>query len=690
MGTSASFAEIATRMEMNRVCGNWLEYIVHETGSWGNSEVPEVIRVEDINANGRVLALCYSISPSGHVVVPVLKDLPPIMAYSQDCPLEKGQYQSIGTILTEVLSDRTSRFIDAYGSIEAIQSDQEVELFDQRNRDAWDRYLMSSDEFEAFLKSKSRDRYEQVGPLLSTAWHQTAPYNQYCPMGDGGQCVVWCVATSLSQILWYHQWPPAGFGHTSYSWNGDQSCGGDSYSGLLVANFSDRYGYTGTIHEMAELCMEVGKSYNVDYGVCYSIGSAGPITDLLPDNFAYYDIVTELARSDYTAQEWFELVQEEIDKNQPIDYLIYNHKIAADGWATDGPQNYYHMNYGWGGAYNTWFAIDNLHCDWAGCDPMVERMWTNIIPDKTVMFYGDTIAGQVPLEIDFTGTSDRAVDEWLWTFGDGDTSPDQSPTHTYSEAGVYDVSLRIDYGDSSALKTRDQYIYALADSIRLEDAEAEPGGEVEVRIYANNTVPLEEIFIPFAYDGDVDLEYFYIENTDTRTYGIDGLGAQDIDNINHRFNVRMISHVTGDFPDPFIEPGDGLILKVVFKVAADAQHGQQTTIRMGGYDTYSPTYYGSIYGFEHTYQPVTVAGIVTVIEPILCGDADGSGEIDIDDAVFLINYIFAGGPPPDPLASGDTDCSGGIDIDDVVQVIGYIFAGGNAPCDIDGDGVPDC
>ena len=39
---------------------------------------------------------------------------------------------------------------------------------------------------------------------------------------------------------------------------------------------------------------------------------------------------------------------------------------------------------------------------------------------------------------------------------------------------------------------------------------------------------------------------------------------------------------------------------------------------------------------------------------------------------------------------GDTDCSGGVDIDDVVYLINYIFAGGPAPCDPDDDLIPDC
>ena len=61
------------------------------------------------------------------------------------------------------------------------------------------------------------------------------------------------------------------------------------------------------------------------------------------------------------------------------------------------------------------------------------------------------------------------------------------------------------------------------------------------------------------------------------------------------------------------------------------------------------------------------------------GDADGNGIITISDAVYLINYIFAGGPAPSPLSKGDADCNGIITISDAVYLINYIFAGGPAP-----------
>jgi hypothetical protein len=64
----------------------------------------------------------------------------------------------------------------------------------------------------------------------------------------------------------------------------------------------------------------------------------------------------------------------------------------------------------------------------------------------------------------------------------------------------------------------------------------------------------------------------------------------------------------------------------------------------------------------------------------ICGDADGTAEIDISDAVYLIAYIFTNGPEPIPLVSGDANCDTAVDISDVVYLISFIFTGGPAPC----------
>jgi hypothetical protein len=67
------------------------------------------------------------------------------------------------------------------------------------------------------------------------------------------------------------------------------------------------------------------------------------------------------------------------------------------------------------------------------------------------------------------------------------------------------------------------------------------------------------------------------------------------------------------------------------------------------------------------------------IESDIIGDANGDGVIDIADVVYLINYLFGGGPAPEPLEVGDANCDGVVDIADVVYLINYLFTGGPSP-----------
>ncbi len=80
-------------------------------------------------------------------------------------------------------------------------------------------------------------------------------------------------------------------------------------------------------------------------------------------------------------------------------------------------------------------------------------------------------------------------------------------------------------------------------------------------------------------------------------------------------------------------------------------------------------------------QDGVYAAFTTAAAPVApCGDFDASGQLDISDAVYVINYIFASGPLPLDAAAGDVDCSARVDIADAVYMVNYIFAGGAAPC----------
>jgi M6 family metalloprotease-like protein len=63
------------------------------------------------------------------------------------------------------------------------------------------------------------------------------------------------------------------------------------------------------------------------------------------------------------------------------------------------------------------------------------------------------------------------------------------------------------------------------------------------------------------------------------------------------------------------------------------------------------------------------------------GDADGDKEVSVSDVIYLINYLFKGGPPPVELLVGDVNCDGGVGLPDVVYLINYLFKSGPPPCE---------
>jgi hypothetical protein len=81
------------------------------------------------------------------------------------------------------------------------------------------------------------------------------------------------------------------------------------------------------------------------------------------------------------------------------------------------------------------------------------------------------------------------------------------------------------------------------------------------------------------------------------------------------------------------------------------------------------------------WEDIAVPVNLVVYEDYLCGDVNTSGNVDIDDVVYCINYVFLVGAEPIPVESGDVDCNGFVDVDDIVFLISYIFTNGPRPCE---------
>jgi hypothetical protein len=60
-------------------------------------------------------------------------------------------------------------------------------------------------------------------------------------------------------------------------------------------------------------------------------------------------------------------------------------------------------------------------------------------------------------------------------------------------------------------------------------------------------------------------------------------------------------------------------------------------------------------------------------------DANADYDVNVGDAVYLIAYIFSGGPPPNPVCRGDANGEDQVNVGDAVYLINYVFKGGPAP-----------
>jgi PKD repeat protein len=69
----------------------------------------------------------------------------------------------------------------------------------------------------------------------------------------------------------------------------------------------------------------------------------------------------------------------------------------------------------------------------------------------------------------------------------------------------------------------------------------------------------------------------------------------------------------------------------------------------------------------------------TIKYPFIRGDANGDKKLTVSDVIYMINYLFKGGPEPVPIQSADCNCDAKLTVSDVVYLINYLFKGGPAP-----------
>ena len=302
-----------------------------------------------------------------------------------------------------------------------------------------------------------------VSPLCPAQWNQDYPYNYYAPLdsqGPGGRAYAGCVATAMSIIMHYWRWPLQGTGSHSYSPNVG-FCSTD-YP-VQTANFGEtKYHFegmtnsirTGLDNPVALLMYHCGVAVDMMY--CYSGSGAysHDVVDAIKTYFGYDNSAAIYGKEDMNEQQWKNLLKTDLDKHYPM----YNsgcsnsgcHAFVCDGYTTD---DLFHYNFGWGGAQNGYYTVDNVNGfhSW-------QNVIINYIPNQNQYPYNCSGLTLIP-------------------FSEGVIADCSGPTHNYqpntTASWLIDPSVGGDLARKTVTITWAQLDLAQGDYIRIYDGENE-------------------------------------------------------------------------------------------------------------------------------------------------------------------------------------------------------------------------
>ncbi|PKL60678.1 MAG: hypothetical protein CVV33_01460, partial [Methanomicrobiales archaeon HGW-Methanomicrobiales-4] len=93
------------------------------------------------------------------------------------------------------------------------------------------------------------------------------------------------------------------------------------------------------------------------------------------------------------------------------------------------------------------------------------RAYTKRSVGPKASFVADLVSGIPPLVVHFTDLSTGIPQRWLWQFGDGASSTDQNPVHTYTQEGTYTVSLTVERQGGESKEVKKGYISTNAPTV---------------------------------------------------------------------------------------------------------------------------------------------------------------------------------------------------------------------------------
>ena len=213
---------------------------------------------------------------------------------------------------------------------------------------------------------------KRIEPMLTSKWNQSDPFNKKCPEVNGSLPPAGCVATALSQLLYFHKYPESCEGEGYYTL-GD---GARQYPVTLNSTYDwtlldDSYISSFFLSEekkmaVAQLLFDCGAAVHMNYDTSGSGAVLSRAGTALSHNFRCDSLsVRALEREYFDTDEWMQIIRTELEAERPV---IYGGQDASEGghaFVLHGidEDDLVYVNWGWGGKGDCWTSIDLLTPD---------------------------------------------------------------------------------------------------------------------------------------------------------------------------------------------------------------------------------------------------------------------------------------------------------------------------------------
>ena len=302
--------------------------------------------------NGQAAFYVFALQPKGFVIVSADDRAKPILGYSTE------------SNFTAQLPDGLMTFFDNYKA----GFSQMFANNDERTAEAVTDWTSLAE--TGMLSSRKANR--SVEPLLASIWNQTDLYNNMAPEDPNsvysGHCKSGCVANTMSQIMRYWEWPRSGEGSHGYDADGNYGSYGwqeadfsaATYRYELMPDYLDFASPQVEVDATALLEYHAGVSVNMGYG---ANASGAYSQDVGPAMESYFRFSSDYWHNyqEYS-DSWEEDMVNNLDAGMPL-YYASQGDVGGHAYVVDGYDDWYffHVNWGWGGFDNGYYAIDGFY-----------------------------------------------------------------------------------------------------------------------------------------------------------------------------------------------------------------------------------------------------------------------------------------------------------------------------------------